>query len=114
MGAGRTGILGQLMTESAILAAIGGVLGTVLAFGGTELLVSLAPASTPRLSEVTVDGRVLAFAAGVTALAGVLFGMLPAARASRTEPAVVLREGGRSGPGLQAVFLHLTGRELRD
>jgi len=102
LGAGRRGILGQLMTESVILAMIGGALGTVLAFGGTELLVWLAPADTPRLSEVAVDGRVLAFAAGVTAAAGLLFGMLPAARASRTEPAVVLREGGRSGPGLRA------------
>ena len=98
MGAGRAGILGQVMTESLILALIGGALGTVLALGGTELLVSIAPAGTPRLSEVTLDGRILGFTAGVTALVGVLFGVLPALRASHTHPAEVLREGGRSGP----------------
>ena len=98
LGAGRAGILGQVMTESLILALIGGALGTVLALGGTELLVAIAPAGTPRLGEVTLDGRILGFAAGVTVLVGVLFGILPALRASHTQPAEVLREGGRSGP----------------
>jgi predicted permease len=97
MGAGRRRILSQLMTESVVLAAIGGALGVALAFVGTDVLVRLAPDGTPLLDQVAVDGRILGFAALVTVVTGALFGILPALRAARTDPAGILREGGRSG-----------------
>jgi putative ABC transport system permease protein len=97
LGAGRRRVLSQLMTESLILAAAGGALGIGLAFLGTDVLVRMAPSGTPLLEQVAVDARILGFAALVTMLTGSLFGILPAVRAARTDPAGVLREGGRSG-----------------
>jgi putative ABC transport system permease protein len=99
MGAGRRRVLSQLMTESLMLAFAGGLLGIALSFVGTDMLVRLAPTGTPLLDQVAVDGRILGFAALVTIVTGALFGILPAARASRTEPASSLREGGRGGSG---------------
>ena len=94
LGAGRRRVLSQLMTESLLLAAVGGVLGIGLAFAGTDTLVRLAPAGTPLIDQVAVDGRILGFAVLVTMATGALFGILPAVRAARTDPAGVLREGG--------------------
>ncbi len=100
MGAGRGRILNQLLTESLLMAVAGGAIGVGLAFVGTDILVSLAPSGTPRIDEVTVDGRILAVAAVATALAGLFFGALPAVRASRADPAISLREGGRGDSGV--------------
>lgn len=100
MGADRRRILAQLMTESAMLAAAGGAVGIALALVGTDGLVRLAPPGTPLLDQVSVDGRILGFATIVTTLTGALFGVLPALRAARTDPASALREGGRSGGGI--------------
>ena len=97
LGAGKSRIWTQLLTESLVLAALGGAVGMVIAFAGTDLSVALAPQGTPRIAEVGVDGRILAFAGVITAMAGLLFGVLPALRASRTEPSGALREGGRTG-----------------
>jgi predicted permease len=99
LGAGGRRILRQLMTESLIMAVLGGVLGIALSFAGTGWLVSLAPPGTPLLEQVAVDARILFFAATVTGMAGLLFGILPALKATRTQPAATLREGGRSGTG---------------
>lgn len=97
LGAGRSRIFGQVLTESFVLACLGGVLGIGLAFWGTGLLVALAPEGTPRIAEVAVDGRVLAFTGAVTVLSGLLFGLAPAFRVTRTDLHVDLRDGGRSG-----------------
>lgn len=97
IGAGRQRVTSQLITESLILAMIGGALGISLSVIGTRALTALAPAGTPLLDQVSVDTRILAFAAAVTMLTGALFGILPALRASRTDPASALRAGGRSG-----------------
>jgi predicted permease len=97
LGAGRARIFGQVLTESLVLAGLGGVLGIGLAFWGTDLLVALAPEGTPRIGEVAVDGRVLAFTGAVTVLSGLLFGLAPAFRGTRTDLHVDLRDGGRSG-----------------
>lgn len=99
LGAGRRRILTQLMTESSLLAGGGGLLGIGLAFVGTATLVRLAPAGTPLLDQIAVDGRILGFAALATVLSGVLFGVLPALRSARVQPASTLREGGRSATG---------------
>jgi predicted permease len=83
LGAGRGPILRQLLTESLILAGLGGLAGLMLASWGTDALISLAPMDVPGLAEVGLDGRILAFTAAVTVGTGVLFGLFPAVRAAR-------------------------------
>jgi predicted permease len=105
LGAGRGRMLAQLMTESVVLAAIGGALGVALSFLGTDALVRLAPPGTPLLDQVAVDGRILGFAAVTILMTGALFGILPALRASKTQPAAVLRESaGAGGSGTAAAL----------
>lgn len=77
LGAGRGRIARLVLTESVLLAALGGALGLVLAYGGVYMLRALAPAGLPRLKEISVDGQVLAFTAAVSLLSGVLFGFAP-------------------------------------
>ncbi|HET9767401.1 MAG TPA: ABC transporter permease, partial [Thermoanaerobaculia bacterium] len=95
MGANRGRLRLQLLTESLLLAAGGGLLGVGAGAALLRLLVRLAPAGTPRLDEVTLDAPVLLFALAATGAVGLLFGLLPAARAARVEPASTLRQGGR-------------------
>jgi predicted permease len=104
LGAGSWRIVRQLITESVLLAGVGGVLGALLALWGVDLLLAVAPAGIPRLDEVRVDGTVLAFAAGVTLLTGVLFGLFPALHAARANVSGMLKEGmrGSSGGGARA------------
>jgi putative ABC transport system permease protein len=102
LGAGRGRIVRQLVTESVVLAAVGGLAGVLLAANGVRLLVALAPDNLPRLHEVTLDVRVLAVAAAVTIGVGFLVGLAPALSASHADVASVLREGARgssSGAG---------------
>jgi putative ABC transport system permease protein len=96
LGARRGRIMGQLLTESLVLAALGGALGLVLAAFGLQAVAGLAPPSIPGLDAVALDGRVLAFTAGVALLAGILFGVLPALQSARGEVIGALKEGGRS------------------
>ena len=99
VGASRSAIIRQLLAESVVLAATGGALGALLGVFGTSALVSLAPPGTPRLAEVSVDARVLAFTATVTLLAAFAFGLVPALRASRGDLAAALGEVGRKADG---------------
>ena len=96
LGASRTRILTQLLTESVVYALAGGVLGLVLAWTGTRALVALAPPSIPRLDQIGLDWVVLAYAFVTSLVAGVLFGLVPAVRGSREAPAETLKEGGRA------------------
>ena len=84
LGASSLRLARQLLTESLLLAGLGGALGIGLAIAGTRLLVSLAPAGTPRIEEVGVDQRVLLFCTGVTIVCGLIFGLLPAVQAARS------------------------------
>jgi putative ABC transport system permease protein len=96
LGAGRWRLMRQLLIESLLLSLAGGVTAIVLAFWGTNLLVSFKPENLPRLSEIGVDGRVLGFTLGISILTGLIFGLVPAWAASRGRVGDALREGGRS------------------
>jgi putative ABC transport system permease protein len=97
LGASAGRVLRQLLTESVLLSALGGALGVLLAWWALKVLVVLHPANVPRLDEVHLDGRVLAFTAALSIATGVLFGLLPGLRASRPHLASLLNEGGRGG-----------------
>jgi predicted permease len=97
LGAGRSRVVRQLLTESLVLAALGAVAGLLVAAGVTRALHTLSPASLPRVDAIAVDGPVLAFAAGVSIVAAVLFGLFPALRLTSSGSAQALRQGGRGG-----------------
>ena len=99
LGAGRGRIVRQLLTESAVLAVVGGVLGTVLAWQGVRLLVQLDPGRIPRLDEARIDLVVLFFSLAVSVVAGLLFGLAPALQQWRAAPQEALRAGGRGMAG---------------
>ena len=100
IGASRTRLARQTLTESLLLAAAGGALGLALAWGLLRLLVASSAGDIPRLDEVAIDGRLLAFTLAVSLATGVLFGLVPAWRASRPRLNEVLKSGGRAGSGL--------------
>jgi predicted permease len=95
LGAGRGRILRQLLTESVVLAAVGGGLGFALAFGTLSALRSRLPLDTPRLAEVTMDWRVMAFAVALTFLTGLAFGLVPALQAAKLNLTESLKAGGQ-------------------
>ncbi|MGH7446857.1 MAG: ABC transporter permease [Longimicrobiales bacterium] len=93
LGATTPRLIRQAVTENVVLALIAGIAGLLLAAGGLRLLIALAPANLPRLDEVGIDVSVLAYAAAVSLVAGVLFGTAPAVSAARENLFGVLREG---------------------
>jgi putative ABC transport system permease protein len=95
LGASRGRILRQLLTESVLLALLGGALGAALGLWGISGLVTLLPVDIPRLAGVPIDGTVLLFTALVSMLTGILFGLAPAAQASRPHFVESLKEAGR-------------------
>ena len=99
LGATRGSIVRQLLTESLVLATGGGLLGLAVGVLGTRGLVRLAPPGTPRIEEVVVDARVLAFAAVATIVAALVFGLLPALRVSRGNLAASMHDAGRTADG---------------
>ncbi|HEX3644144.1 MAG TPA: ABC transporter permease [Vicinamibacterales bacterium] len=98
LGAGRGRIVRQLLTESMVLSAIGGVAGVTLAYGLTRALIALDPLKIPRVQDIAIDGRVLAFTAAISAITGLLFGIVPAIQSSRADLQPLLKEGGRDAP----------------
>jgi putative ABC transport system permease protein len=97
LGAGRGRLIRQLITESVVLSFLGGAIGLLLAVAGTKLLVVSAPKNIPRLDAIHVDGVVLAFTLAITAVTGVLFGLMPARQMLDPDISRTLREGGRGG-----------------
>jgi len=96
VGAGRARIVRHFLTESLVLALAGGVLGLLLAVWGLGLLIALMPPDlVPRVGEIGLDVRVLGFNFALSLLTGVVFGLVPAWQASRTQGNETLKEGGR-------------------
>jgi len=96
LGASRGRLARQLLTESVILSALGGLLGVAVAYGGVALLITIIPIDLTFFSPIRVDGRVMAFAALVSIVTGIVFGLAPAIHASRTRlnDALSARAGG--------------------
>jgi putative ABC transport system permease protein len=94
LGAGRWRVARQLLSESLALALLGGGLGLIVAFQMVALLKAISPDGTPRLDEIRIDGRALLFSLGITALTGLLCGLVPALQASKSDLNLALREAG--------------------
>ena len=99
LGAGRMRLVRQLLTESVLLALAGGALGLMLAVWGTAALGSINAGSIPRAGEINIDRRVLGFTLLTTLITGLLFGLVPALRASRISVNDTLKEAGREPAG---------------
>ncbi len=96
LGAGWQRIAGELLLESTLLGVAGGALGIGLAYIALQGLIAAAPAGLPRLNEISIDGTVLAFALGVSVLAGILFGLIPVFKYAGPHLAAAIRHGGRT------------------
>ncbi|HKY46008.1 MAG TPA: ABC transporter permease [Pyrinomonadaceae bacterium] len=109
LGARRSRIVRQLLTESLLIALLGGVCGMLLAFWGTKALLALAPSSLPRVSAVQVDLRILLLSFGASIVCGVIFGLAPALTASKTDLVSSLKESERTdSPGTTRQWLRRT------
>jgi len=97
MGADQPGIAREFLKESLLLGALGGIMGVALAFGGLELLRAFGPAQLPRLSEVSLDPRVLIFTLALSVFSGGFFGMFPVLKYRGGGMVNALKEGGRGG-----------------
>ncbi|MEZ5287644.1 MAG: ABC transporter permease [Vicinamibacterales bacterium] len=95
LGASRTSVIGELLSEAWLLSLASGVLGLGLAFGGIRLLVALNPARLPRLDEIAIDPIVLLFTLGAAATSGLLFGLLPVIKYANPRLSMALKEGAR-------------------
>ena len=109
LGASQARVVRQLLTESILLALAGGGLGLYLASWGTRAALGALPAALPRGEQVGVDGHVLIFTAGISLLAGIFFGLMPALKSSQPDLHDTLKQGGRGTSGtrqrMQNVFV---------
>jgi len=96
VGASRVRLIRQFLTESILLAMMGGFLGLVLTFAAKTVLMATLPANNPFKDQLGIDGRVLAFTLLVSVLTGIIFGLLPALQASKPNLNNTLKEGGRT------------------
>jgi putative ABC transport system permease protein len=99
MGASRYRLIRQLLTESVLLALLGGVLGAVLAAWAIPLVMAIAPAGLRNFKGIGLNGQVLAFSLGVSIVTGILFGLVPAISSSSGSPAESLKQGERGSTG---------------
>lgn len=114
MGARRRELISLLLAESLVLSFLGGVLGLAFSYAAVRALVPLLPSDIPRLlaTRIGLDGGVLLFTLGLATVAGILFGMVPALRASSLELAPELREGTRGSSGRQRLRSTLVVSEI--
>jgi putative ABC transport system permease protein len=99
LGAGRSEIVRQLLTESVLLSLAGGSLGIIFSFWGTRILATLPQSTLPRINPIRMDGQVMLFALGLSLATGLLFGLLPTLQFSKPDVQTVLREEGRATAG---------------
>jgi putative ABC transport system permease protein len=99
VGANRSTLMRQLLTESVVIALVGGALGVLLAFWSVDLILSLDPGEVPRVAPIGVDGRALGFAVVLSMVTGVLFGVVPAWQASKPELQNTLKDNTRGTTG---------------
>jgi predicted permease len=95
LGASRKRVIRQLLTESVLLAGLGGTLGLLLAFFGTKAVLNTLPGTLPRANEISLDGRVLLFTMALSLFAAIVFGLAPALKSSRVNLQEILKESGR-------------------
>jgi predicted permease len=109
LGASRARLIRQLLTESVLLAALGGLFGLALAYWGTKAILKGLPSALPRAGEVSMDSSVLLFTMAVSLFAGVVFGLAPALRATRINLQETMNQSGRGSSGfrqrLQGTFV---------
>jgi putative ABC transport system permease protein len=99
LGAGRSRIARQFLTEAIMVAAAGGLLGVGLSVLGIRGLLAITPPEFPRMHEITLNSRVLLYTAAITVLTGIIFGLAPALQSSKPNMIDTLKEGGRTGTG---------------
>ena len=99
LGAGRSRLMRQLLAESVLLAAVGGVVGIAVAMLGVRALVALRPPGLPRAGAIRVDATIFVFGLGITTLIGLAFGLIPAQQAARNDPRQELQHGSQRTAG---------------
>ena len=107
LGASRARVIRQLLTESVLLAGLGGLLGILCAYWATKAVLGTLPGALPRASEVSLDSRVLFFTMGLSLFAGIVFGLAPALKTSRVDLQQALKVSGRGSARhrLQGLFV---------
>jgi putative ABC transport system permease protein len=99
IGATRSRLIRQLLTESVLLAMLSGILGFLLAYVGTKILIAVSPENLPRVNEIRVDVWMLGFTLGISLVTGALFGLAPALQGSRSDLNEALKEAGKGSAG---------------
>ena len=113
LGAGRRRLIRQMLNESLLLSLLGGLAGILCARWLLSALIKLAPPNLPRIDNVQLSGRVLLFTAGITLLTGLMFGLLPAWSATRTNPTLAFNQrSSTSGPLRRRLFDSLLVAEI--
>ena len=95
IGASSGRLMRQILVESLTLSSLGGIAGVLLAYAAIQVILASAPVDLPRLNEIHLDARVLLFTTGISVLAGLLFGFLPAWRFAQADPQEAMRSGAR-------------------